>query len=164
VFTQIFLHLDLFTGHKDQLCAPRIVYTILFYECNLSLYQSLPIFTSFIKVSLRQKSAQTSFDLGEDRRSRRPSCSAECLLHTDHQSTTPPPHPPSTGLLPPLHLRHQRCQQSARVCSEVLTATSVKMSVFWVVAPCSLVCVYQRFRGLYCLHHHRPGHGGTTHR
>jgi hypothetical protein len=24
------------------------------------------------------------------------------------------------------------------------------MAVFWVVAPCSLVEVYQRFRGLYC--------------
>jgi hypothetical protein len=30
---------------------------------------------------------------------------------------------------------------------EVLTAVSTKMAVFWVVAPCSLVEVYQRFRG-----------------
>jgi hypothetical protein len=30
---------------------------------------------------------------------------------------------------------------------EVLTAVSTKMTVFWVVAPCSLVDVYQRFRG-----------------
>jgi hypothetical protein len=29
---------------------------------------------------------------------------------------------------------------------EVLTAVSMKMAVFWVVAPCSLVEVYQRFR------------------
>jgi hypothetical protein len=36
---------------------------------------------------------------------------------------------------------------------EVLTAASMKMAVFWVVAPCSLVEVYQRFRGTYCLHH-----------
>jgi hypothetical protein len=28
-----------------------------------------------------------------------------------------------------------------------------KMAVVWVVAPCSLVEVYQRFRGPYCLHH-----------
>jgi hypothetical protein len=28
-----------------------------------------------------------------------------------------------------------------------------KMAVFWVVAPCSLVDVYQRFRGPCCLHH-----------
>jgi hypothetical protein len=34
-----------------------------------------------------------------------------------------------------------------------------KMAVFWVVAPCSLVKVYQRFRGPCCLHHQgdRPG-------
>jgi hypothetical protein len=30
---------------------------------------------------------------------------------------------------------------------EVFTAVSTKMAVFWVVAPCSLVEVYQRFRG-----------------
>jgi hypothetical protein len=29
----------------------------------------------------------------------------------------------------------------------------MKMAVFWVVAPCGLVEVYRRFRGLYCLHH-----------
>jgi hypothetical protein len=27
------------------------------------------------------------------------------------------------------------------------------MDVFWVVAPCSLVEAYQRFRGPCCLHH-----------
>jgi hypothetical protein len=27
------------------------------------------------------------------------------------------------------------------------------MAVFWVVAPCSLVEIYQRFRGRGCLHH-----------
>jgi hypothetical protein len=36
---------------------------------------------------------------------------------------------------------------------EVLTAVSTKMAVFWVVAPCNLVEVYQRFRGPCCLHH-----------
>jgi hypothetical protein len=36
---------------------------------------------------------------------------------------------------------------------EVLTAVSTKMAVFWVIALCSLVEVYQRFRGLCCLHH-----------
>jgi hypothetical protein len=30
---------------------------------------------------------------------------------------------------------------------EVFTAVSMKMAVFWVVAPCSLVELYQRFRG-----------------
>jgi hypothetical protein len=33
---------------------------------------------------------------------------------------------------------------------EVLTAVSMKIAVFWVVAPCSLVEVYQRFRGPCC--------------
>jgi hypothetical protein len=31
---------------------------------------------------------------------------------------------------------------------EVLTAVSTKMAVFWVLTPCSLVEVYQRFRGI----------------
>jgi hypothetical protein len=30
---------------------------------------------------------------------------------------------------------------------EVLMAVSTKMTVFWVVVPCSLVEVYRRFRG-----------------
>jgi hypothetical protein len=30
---------------------------------------------------------------------------------------------------------------------EVLTVVSMNMAVFWVVVPCSLVEVYQRFRG-----------------
>jgi hypothetical protein len=38
-----------------------------------------------------------------------------------------------------------------------------KMAVFWVVAPCSLVEIYQRFRGPCCLHHQgdRPDDGGN---
>jgi hypothetical protein len=32
------------------------------------------------------------------------------------------------------------------------------MAVFWVVAPCSLVEVYQRFRGPCCLHHQGDRH------
>jgi hypothetical protein len=36
---------------------------------------------------------------------------------------------------------------------EVFTAMSMKMAVFWVVAPCSLVELYQRFKGPCCLHH-----------
>jgi hypothetical protein len=36
---------------------------------------------------------------------------------------------------------------------EVFTAASTKMAVFWVVAPCSLVEVHQRFGGTFCLHH-----------
>jgi hypothetical protein len=29
----------------------------------------------------------------------------------------------------------------------------MEMAVFWVVAPCSLVEVYRRFRDVCCLHH-----------
>jgi hypothetical protein len=45
-----------------------------------------------------------------------------------------------------------------------LSFMKTKMTVFWVVAPCSLVEVYQRFRGPCCLHHqgdHRPDDGGS---
>jgi hypothetical protein len=45
---------------------------------------------------------------------------------------------------------------------QVLTAASMKMAVFWFVAPCSLVEVYRRFRGACCLHNQgdRPDDGG----
>jgi hypothetical protein len=33
------------------------------------------------------------------------------------------------------------------------TTSLMKSAVFWVVAPCSLVEVYRRFRGACCLHH-----------
>jgi hypothetical protein len=42
-----------------------------------------------------------------------------------------------------------------KVGFEVLTAVSMKMAGFWVVAPCSLVEVYQRYRGPCC--HHQQG-------
>jgi hypothetical protein len=35
----------------------------------------------------------------------------------------------------------------------VLTATNMKMTAFWYIAPCSLVEVNRRFRSAYCLHH-----------
>jgi hypothetical protein len=35
---------------------------------------------------------------------------------------------------------------------EVLTAASVKMAVFWVVPPSSMVDVYRPFRGAFSLH------------
>jgi hypothetical protein len=43
-----------------------------------------------------------------------------------------------------------------------LSAISMIMSVFWGVAPCSLVDIYRRFRGAYCLYH-RPDDGGSMH-
>jgi hypothetical protein len=32
-------------------------------------------------------------------------------------------------------------------------ATDLKMTLFWDVAPCSLVDIRRRFTGFYCLHH-----------
>jgi hypothetical protein len=43
---------------------------------------------------------------------------------------------------------------------KVLTAVSTKMAVFWSVAPFSLVEVYRRFRGVYCLYYHGVDDGG----
>jgi hypothetical protein len=46
---------------------------------------------------------------------------------------------------------------------EILTVTSMKMAVFWDVAPCSLIDIDRRFRGAYC--HHHQGlilHGATS--
>jgi hypothetical protein len=45
------------------------------------------------------------------------------------------------------------CSLFMNVVFEVLTAVNTQMAVFWVVAPCSLVELYQRFRGPCCLHH-----------
>jgi hypothetical protein len=42
---------------------------------------------------------------------------------------------------------------------EVLTAVSMKIAVFWVVAPCSRVEVFQSFRGA-CWRHHPDYMGG----
>jgi hypothetical protein len=39
------------------------------------------------------------------------------------------------------------------VIFQILTAASMKMTVFWNVAPCSLVEIDRRFRDSYCLHH-----------
>jgi hypothetical protein len=36
---------------------------------------------------------------------------------------------------------------------EVLTALSTKMAVFWIVKPCSMIEINQRFGGPCCLHH-----------
>jgi hypothetical protein len=49
-----------------------------------------------------------------------------------------------------------------KVTLEVLTAASMKIAVFWVVAPCSLVEVYRRFTGACCIHH--QGDHKTTRR
>jgi hypothetical protein len=50
----------------------------------------------------------------------------------------------------------------SRICNMPPTILGMKMAVFWVVAPCSLVEVCQRFRVPCCLHHQgdRPDDGG----
>jgi hypothetical protein len=39
------------------------------------------------------------------------------------------------------------------LCEETVKIWTVKMAVFWDIAPCSLVEVDRRFRCAYCLHH-----------
>jgi hypothetical protein len=48
-----------------------------------------------------------------------------------------------------------------RVGFEFLTTVSTKIAAFWVLAPCSLVEVYRRFRGPCCLHHQVGDDGGS---
>jgi hypothetical protein len=36
---------------------------------------------------------------------------------------------------------------------QVLMASSIKMAIFWGVAPCNLLDTDRHFRGAYCLHH-----------
>jgi hypothetical protein len=38
----------------------------------------------------------------------------------------------------------------------------LKKAVFWDVAPCSLVEVYRRFRGAYCLHYQGDEEAANT--
>jgi hypothetical protein len=45
------------------------------------------------------------------------------------------------------------CKEIGLEVNSEKTKYMLKMAVFWVVAPCSLVEVYQRFRGPCCLHH-----------
>jgi hypothetical protein len=47
-------------------------------------------------------------------------------------------------------------EPSARLAQlrlKILTATSIKMTVYWDVVPCSLVEIDRRFRGACCLSH-----------
>jgi hypothetical protein len=58
------------------------------------------------------------------------------------------------GEAPRLHSAAHWAQQPVKYFISILQiACRSKMAVFWVVAPCSLVEVYQRFRGPCCLHH-----------
>jgi hypothetical protein len=60
-----------------------------------------------------------------------------------------------------IYLRELGEVGKGRVTNSPLKLESVnkkrsKMTVFWVVAPCSLVEVYQRFRGPCCQYHQLP--------
>jgi hypothetical protein len=46
-----------------------------------------------------------------------------------------------------------RLYYEKKVRFQVLTVARMMTTVFWIVAPCSLVEVYRRFRGPCCLHH-----------
>jgi hypothetical protein len=64
----------------------------------------------------------------------------------------------------PLSLRYRctnlfGCSEGRQIENQSL---GLKMAVFWVVAPCSLVEVYQRFRGPCCLHHQGDASRGAT--
>jgi hypothetical protein len=37
---------------------------------------------------------------------------------------------------------------------QVLAVVTMNITVFWVLAPCSLLETYRRLRGSYCLHHY----------
>jgi hypothetical protein len=45
---------------------------------------------------------------------------------------------------------------------QVLIAAGTKKTVFCVIAPCSLVEIYRRFRGACYLHHQAELHGATS--
>jgi hypothetical protein len=52
---------------------------------------------------------------------------------------------------------------TALILRKIITQHFTKMAVFWIVAPCSLVEVYQRFRGPCCFQH-RHDDGGSKDR
>jgi hypothetical protein len=47
-----------------------------------------------------------------------------------------------------MKLTHDNTRMMCHVTNKLL-----KMTVFWIVAPCSLIEVYRPFRGACCLHH-----------
>jgi hypothetical protein len=65
---------------------------------------------------------------------------------------TPPPLMSTSFLLTVFYMRFQ-----------VLVASRMKITGLWDIALCNLVEVDRRFRVVYCLHHHRPDDGGSTH-
>jgi hypothetical protein len=47
---------------------------------------------------------------------------------------------------------HLNANLNSETRFEVCTAVKIQVAVFWIMAPCSVVVGYQRFRGPCCLH------------
>jgi hypothetical protein len=62
-------------------------------------------------------------------------------------------HFPISLLKPAKGAGKYKLQASTQAFLSLTTSFIKNMAVSWVVAPCSLVEVYQRFRGPCCLHH-----------
>jgi hypothetical protein len=62
-------------------------------------------------------------------------------------------------------LRKKQVLREEHITRDLVTVGSDtctwKVTALWVVAPYSLVEVYRRFRGVYCLHDQRPDGGGS---
>jgi hypothetical protein len=59
-----------------------------------------------------------------------------------------------------MHEGNYICEETrnyTRVRFDVLMVMSMKMAVFWDVAPCSLVDIDRCFRGAYSFHHQDGG-------
>jgi hypothetical protein len=70
---------------------------------------------------------------------------ATCILMKQHCSYL------LSMFLRQFHVMPNASHQYTSVRFQVLTVASMKMACFWVVVPCSLVEIYQRFRSACCL-------------
>jgi hypothetical protein len=52
-----------------------------------------------------------------------------------------------------LTIQKEKKEENFELKFQVFMVMYMTITVFWDVAPCSLVESYQRFRGAYCLHH-----------
>lgn len=60
-------------------------------------------------------------------------------------------------------LRCRNLNTGGQVRFQVLVAACMKMSVFWIAAPCTQVEVYQCFKGVCGVHHQGDDVGGGKH-
>jgi hypothetical protein len=164
------------TASYNRVCK---IYLPLYVLCFINSVLSWPLFCTFLKRHLRKLTLiiihlsnlfyQLRFPLPENARHEF-SCSSRTCRHTQTYEVDKSMFSLSSNLsweescyvilnhdaLPGTVILQSDARQT-NICKvvgfEVLTAVSTKMAVFWVVAPCSLVEVYQRFRGPCCLHH-----------